>query len=106
MKVHLGHLIKQIVLEKGLTISEFSNMIGTSRSNVHDIFNREYLDTNLLAKISKALDFNFFSLFEDPTSVTATLVFQLDPEELKNGNYQEAFCKNCPIKNGRTLDQH
>lgn len=97
MKIHLGQTIKQIVKSKGFTTSEFSKMIGTSRSNVHNIFEREVLDTDLLAKISKALDFNFFSLFENPSNVTATIVVHLDSHELESGNYKEAFCKNCPI---------
>ncbi len=106
MKIHLGQTIQQIVIDKGLSVTEFSQMIGTSRSNAHNIFQREVLDTDLLAKISKVLDFNFFNLFENLSSVTATIVVHLDAGELESGNYKAAFCKNCPVNQGKITGEN
>lgn len=60
MKMHIGKLIEEEVKRQGLTPNQFAGLISTSRTNVYHIFNRETIDMELLARISKALHRNFF----------------------------------------------
>ena len=43
-------------------------MIKTSKQNVYSIFERDSIDTDLLQKISKALEFDFFSYYTSGTT--------------------------------------
>ena len=58
--LHIGHLVKAVFDESGLTVAEFAKRIHCDRTNVYKIFARQSLDTELLVKISKALQHNFF----------------------------------------------
>lgn len=57
---NIGQLIREIILKNGMSISEFSRRVGTSRENVYSIFKRASIDTALLAKIGEVLDHDFF----------------------------------------------
>ncbi len=61
--IHIGEIIKRIVKEKGLSITEFGKRISTHRRNVYDIFIRESVDTALLQKISNVLEHDFFKYY-------------------------------------------
>lgn len=61
--IHIGEIIKKTVKEKGLTVTEFGKRISTHRRNVYDIFKRESVDTELLQKIGKALEHDFFKYY-------------------------------------------
>lgn len=58
--MHIGRHIRQVLKSQGRSIAWFAKNLNTVRSNVYDIFEREYIDTNLLFKISLILDYNFF----------------------------------------------
>lgn len=59
-KFHIGHRIKSVFKEKGMSVSEFARQIHCERTNVYTIFNRPSIDIDLLARISKVLEHNFF----------------------------------------------
>lgn len=59
-KFHIGHLIKKVFDQKDLSVSEFARQIHCERTNVYTIFNRSSIDMELLARISKVLEYNFF----------------------------------------------
>lgn len=61
----IGQYIKQLVAEEKLTLTDFAKMINTTIQNVRDIFTRSTIDSELLLKISKALNKNVFSYFDD-----------------------------------------
>ena len=61
--VHIGEIIKRVVKEKGLSVTEFGKRISKHRRNVYDIFLRESVDTELLQKIGKVLEHDFFSYY-------------------------------------------
>ena len=46
--------------QKNMTVSEFARQIHCERTNVYTIFNRPSIDIDLLARISKVLEYNFF----------------------------------------------
>ena len=59
-KFHIGHRIKSVFKEKGMSVSEFARQIHCERTNVYTIFNRPSIDIDLLARISRVLEHNFF----------------------------------------------
>lgn len=62
-KVKIGDLIRKEVEARGMKVSHFAKMINRTRQNVHNIFGRSTIDTDLLYEISKALNRDFFSEF-------------------------------------------
>lgn len=68
--IHIGNQIKQVLEERGLTISEFARRINFSRENVYSIFKRPTMDIALLQKINKVLDYDFFQYYDANTKVS------------------------------------
>lgn len=64
MNLHIGSEIRKVMQERGITPDWLAQQISTSRRNLYDILNREEISTKQLADFSKALDFDFFSLFQ------------------------------------------
>lgn len=63
MGIHIGKKIKEEVYSQGIPIVSFAKKINRSRNVVYNIFERESIDTDLLNKIGKVLDCDFFSLY-------------------------------------------
>ena len=71
MKVHIGKKIKEAVDKSGMTVTEFAEKINYSRRNIYSmlrlrsaqVFSKESIDTQLLLKIGKVLDQDFFNHF-------------------------------------------
>lgn len=61
--IHIGIEIKKTFDKTGMTVSELGRRISISRENVYGIFKRQTIDTGLLIKISKALDYDFFQYY-------------------------------------------
>jgi plasmid maintenance system antidote protein VapI len=59
-KENVGSQIENMVRKQQISIVDFANMINCSRKNVYDIFQRNSIDIELLARISKVLGHNFF----------------------------------------------
>ena len=72
MSFHIGKKIKEVLYQKGISVSEFAKSINRSRNVVYDIFERESIDTKLLQKISKVLDYNFFSTIVSSSTSLST----------------------------------
>lgn len=62
--VNIGKEIDKILRFKGISGSELARRINTTPQNVDSIKKRSTIDTELLAKISKALEFDFFKLYK------------------------------------------
>lgn len=58
--IHIGQLIKQKVKESERKRDAIEEELDMVRSNLDNIFTRETIDTGLLLRISKALDYDFF----------------------------------------------
>lgn len=63
MAIHIGKKIKEEIYQQGVSVTAFAKKINRSRNVVYNIFERESIDTDLLNKISKALNCDFFSLY-------------------------------------------
>ena len=59
-RLHIGHIIKSVFDESGMTVAEFARRIHTARPNVYSIFERQDIGIEQLVAISKVLNHNFF----------------------------------------------
>lgn len=73
-EVHIGKAIEEKFKKTDLNKSEFGRMIGVPQQHVNRLFERETIETGKLVRVSRALDFNFFSLFcASPHNISANL---------------------------------
>ena len=63
--MHIGDLIRRKVAEKGISVVSFAEQLSCTRINVYKMFNRQSLDTELLLRVSKVLEFDFFSCYSE-----------------------------------------
>lgn len=57
--IHIGQLVKSVFDDRHLSVSELARQLHCDRSNVYSIFQRRSIDIELLAKLSKVLNYNF-----------------------------------------------
>lgn len=58
--MEIGEMIRQVLMERGISVTEFAGMLSCSRENAHRIMKKSVLDTELLMRISEALEHDFF----------------------------------------------
>ena len=61
--IHIGHLIQAQLKADKRSVGWLSREIGCSRNHVYKIFNKSSLDSDLIFRISKAMNFNFFQYY-------------------------------------------
>ena len=70
--IHIGSIIKKVLDEKSMSVTAFADKIHRERTTIYSIFKRKSIDTDLLHKISKVLDYDFLREVYLPESATAT----------------------------------
>ena len=63
--MHIGKAIHQELKQQGRTVTWFAKQICCDRTNAYNIFKKSSIDTSLLIRISKLLNYNFFDDFKD-----------------------------------------
>lgn len=61
--IHIGHLIQAQLKADKRSVGWLSREIGCTRNHVYKIFNKSSLDSDLIFRISKAMNFNFFQYY-------------------------------------------
>ena len=61
--IHIGHLIHEQLKADKRSVGWLSREIGCTRNHVYKIFNKSSLDSDLIFRISKAMNFNFFQYY-------------------------------------------
>ncbi len=61
--IHIGHLIQAQLKTDKRSVGWLSREIGCTRNHVYKIFNKSSLDSDLIFRISKAMNFNFFQYY-------------------------------------------
>lgn len=59
MEIHIGSLIRRRLDEKGYSVVWLARQLACSRTNVYKIFEKPHIDTDMLARISTVLDYDF-----------------------------------------------
>lgn len=71
--LHIGHLIKAVFDESGLSVAELARRIGCERTNVYSIFERSDISIRQLVAISQALQHNFLDDVQYQCELKTTL---------------------------------
>ena len=61
--MHIGQLIKQQMDLQGKTTSWLARELAYSRTNVYKIYDKKSIDTDLLLRISRLLQYDFFKTY-------------------------------------------
>ena len=62
-RLHIGNLIKEELERQERTVSWFARKLCCDRSNIYKLFKRSTIDTELLLRVSKILNYDFFELY-------------------------------------------
>ena|ERR1700758_5330614 len=71
MAIHIGEKIKQRAKELRIGATELGKLINTSKQNIYGIYKRKSIDSEMLRKLSKALNYDFFLFYNLETSSLA-----------------------------------
>lgn len=61
--IHIGTLINQAVTESGITLSRICNFMKCTKEEVEQMYQAKSLDTEVLLRWSKLLDYDFFRIY-------------------------------------------
>ena len=62
-QVHIGHIIREQLLKDERSVSWLARQIHCTRNHLYKVFRKASLDCELLLRISKAMNFNFFQFY-------------------------------------------
>jgi ribosomal protein S19E (S16A) len=57
--LNVGNYLRQLVVNQGFTIKEFSKIYGTTEVYMGDIFQKEDVSTSVIRKMEKTLNTSF-----------------------------------------------
>lgn len=63
--IHIGLEIKAELERQERSVSWFARKLCCERTNVYSIFKRKSIDTDMLTRISRILQRNFFDLYDN-----------------------------------------
>ena len=61
--IHIGSLINQLVTESGIEISRICNFLKCSEDEISEMYGAKSLDTEILLRWSKLLEYDFFRVY-------------------------------------------
>lgn len=99
MSVHIGLMIWKEMKVKGISVSILAEKVGLSKSKVQEIINSATLDVSLLANVSDALGFNFFSYYEKGKSFS-----ELNQKELEKSKEEIGRLKSLLSEKNKTIE--
>lgn len=70
--IHIGSIIRQRLKEKGKTVVWLAHEISYSRIGIYKIFERYSIDTELLRRISAAMNEDFFRIYSEELEKSRT----------------------------------
>ncbi len=62
-EIHIGYLINQLVTERGVETPRICNFLKCTEEEVEQMYQAKSLNTELLLKWSKLLDYDFFRVY-------------------------------------------
>lgn len=57
---HAGHIIKAVFDEQGRTVKWFATKMHCNRTNVYKMFEKQHLNSEIIARASQVLGHDFF----------------------------------------------
>ena len=66
--INIGKLIHEQVKRQGKSVTWLAQQLNYSRTNLYKIFDKTSIDTDVLLRISQALNYDFFALYSQELS--------------------------------------
>jgi hypothetical protein len=91
MALHIGKLIDNQIKQRGITKIALARKVKTSPQHLHYMVKRPSIDTDILSRLSVALNYNFFSHFTGSSvkhGVTADPRIRMMQEEILQARQQ------------------
>ncbi|MCQ2113387.1 MAG: helix-turn-helix transcriptional regulator [Bacteroidaceae bacterium] len=63
--MHIGKRIREVLDEKGQSVTWFAQTLCYSRTNIYKIFQKETIDSDILMTISDILNHDFFKDYSE-----------------------------------------
>ena len=57
---HVGHIIKAVFDEQGRKVNWFAEKMHCNRTNIHKIFEKQHLNSEIIFRASQVLGHDFF----------------------------------------------
>lgn len=83
-EIHIGSLIKKLVAESGIEISRICNFLNCIDTEVEEMYSLNSLNTELLLKWSKLLEYDFFRIYSQH------LILYAPPSAIKKPENQKS----------------
>ena len=77
---HLVHSLREILKQKKISAAELGKRIGRSGGTVQNMFQRQYLHSLLLEKISKAIEHDMFQYISKDVKPAHERIAELEEE--------------------------
>ncbi len=61
--IHIGKYIKELVKEKGIHSNRICKFLDCNKSDILAVYNSKSLDAEILLKLSKLLEYDFFRIY-------------------------------------------
>lgn len=92
--IHIGNLLQKAVLEKEITTEQICIFLNVSESKLHEIFQSKSLDTELLLRWSKLLEYDFFRIYSQHLQLYSPLPSVRNKKREANKTNLPQFRKN------------
>lgn len=60
-ELHIGKMIRERVEQRGISVEWLARQLCCERTNVYSIYRRRSVDTDLLLRLSRILEYDFLS---------------------------------------------
>ena len=70
--MHIGNIIHKVMEQQGHTVTWLAHEYGCSRVNIYKIFDKQSVDTQSLLRLSVILDYDFFALYQQESTVNTS----------------------------------
>lgn len=97
MGVNVGQLVKKVMIEKRMKVGELAKRVGYHIGSMSRVFGYEHINTSLLLRISKAMEYDFFSHFSE--QLKNDLTPSPSPKERGDAALEECKKENEVLKN-------
>ncbi len=64
-EIHIGKAIHEKIKEQGRKMTWLAGQLNCDRTNIYKILKKPHLDSELLLRISKILDHDFFNFYSE-----------------------------------------
>lgn len=81
--IHIGKMIESLVTERGIGLPRICNFLKSTEEEIHKMYNAKSLDTEMLLKWSKLVEYDFFRIYSQHMILYAPPVSSETKQDLK-----------------------